>query len=550
MLDFCVSNNPVVSPSPNNKERGAYYTSYILARCLSEWALRSSADRMLDPSFGGGIFLQTGFERLTALGNKEAEDALFGVELDSETHGNTLSFLKARQSIQESQLIQSNFFKVSPSNLKQVSVVLGNPPFIRFQAQNKDEKETALALCQAAGVSLTKQTNLWVPFIIHSCSFLEQGGRLAFVVPQDIAHASYAKPLLEFLALTFKKTTFVTFENTIFKDINQDVVLLLAEGKGESGNFYLKDLANHHLLTGNLDLDQAEAITPQMFISKSSFSYYWLSSNSRSVLSELERSAQTTRLGSIAQVNNGYVTGANHYFHLNLEQKKQHNLYQQHLKKTVFRTASLQGLQFTPKDWQQAEKNKQAGFVLALPKANIRSQKARAYLENGIKEKIHLNYKCRNREPWHRVPNIAVPDAFLSYMSGPQLHLVSNNAKVSAPNSLHHLSMKNNTPITLKQLCIVWPNTLTQLSAELTGRSLGGGMLKLEPSEAQKVLLPLSSLAHEYFAQIDQLLRQKEQDAAQNLADSSLEGLLSKEDLATLKTDLATLKRRRRKLKN
>ena len=39
-----------------------------------------------------------------------------------------------------------------------------------------------------------------------------------------------------------------------------------------------------------------------------------------------------------------------------------------------------------------------------------------------------------------------------------------------------------------------WRSPLTKLGAELEGHSLGGGMLKLEPSEAARVPVPMQAL--------------------------------------------------------
>ena len=543
-----MSYRPTVSPSPNIKQRGAYYTDYALASFLCQWALRSAHDSMLDPSFGGGVFLQTAFERLQQLGNKQSGTNIFGVELDTQTHTETVRFLSEKQEVLKKQVLNNNFFDIDPKQLKPLTTILGNPPFVRFQTQNKEEKEKALELCKKSGVELNMQCNLWVPFIIHSCNFLQDGGRLAFVIPQEIAQASYAKPLLSFLARSFEKTTFVSFEKSVFQDIYQDVVLLLAEGKGTNGKFYVKDLNSATLR--ELDVNSSDAIEPESFMAQSSFAYYWLDAKTRAILEQLKNSPKTTQLGKIASIQNGYVTGANTYFHLNEQQKKHFGLQHRHLKRSVFRTASLQGLSFTNKDWNVAEKAGKAGYVLNLPNLAVRSKSAQAYLEKGIEQKIPMAYKCRHRKPWHRVPNLVTPDAFLSYMSGPYLHLVFNDAKVAAPNSLHHLNMKTSSPLCLKQLCSVWPNSLTQLSAELTGRTLGGGMLKLEPSEAQKVLIPLVQPNDDQFEKIDKALRAKRHDLAQALANESLLTLISETELTELKENLRKLKRRRRKVKN
>jgi len=121
-----------------------------------------------------------------------------------------------------------------------------------------------------------------------------------------------------------------------------------------------------------------------------------------------------------------------------------------------------------------------------LPAAVIR------YLRSPEAIEAQKSYKCRNRRPWYVVPDVKVPDAFLSYMSGRSPALVANAAQCSCTNSLHAVKLTNGT--SLRSLQSMWQNPLTQLSCEIEGHPLGGGMLKLEPREAARVVLPKAAM--------------------------------------------------------
>lgn len=96
------------------------------------------------------------------------------------------------------------------------------------------------------------------------------------------------------------------------------------------------------------------------------------------------------------------------------------------------------------------------------------------------------------RSPWYTVPDVRVPDAFLGYMSGRSPGLVANYANCACANSVHtvHLTKGISTTDLLQR----WSHILVTLSCELEGHPLGGGMLKLEPREAARVILPASDL--------------------------------------------------------
>jgi hypothetical protein len=48
-------------------------------------------------------------------------------------------------------------------------------------------------------------------------------------------HATYARPVLRFLRDRFRLVRILTFERKLFPEINEDTVLVLAEGYGEAG---------------------------------------------------------------------------------------------------------------------------------------------------------------------------------------------------------------------------------------------------------------------------------------------------------------------------
>jgi hypothetical protein len=162
-------------------------------------------------------------------------------------------------------------------------------------------------------------------------------------------------------------------------------------------------------------------------------------------------------------------------------------------------------------------------------------------------------YKCRTRSPWFRVPHVYQPDAFLTYMSGATPRLVANDAGVVAPNSLHILRLHPHAETTRDGLAALWQTSLTRLSVEIEGHPLGGGMLKIEPTEAESVVVPrligdtvpgLEGLAEE----LDTVVRKDGDAVARLRADEVIlqQGLgLRREDCCLLWEAAETLRSRR-----
>ena len=193
------------------KSFGAFYTDGAVADFLVGWTVRSRDDRVLDPSFGGGVFLEA------ALGRLGDARSLYGVELDPEVHARVAGLLAAR-GLPPQNLIRADFFDVDANTklLPPLDAVVGNPPFIRYQKFSGDVRAKALARAEAQGVPLSGRSSAWAPFLVHSVSLLKPGGRLGMVVPAELGHAAYARPVLRHLTDSFGSVTLLTFKEPLF----------------------------------------------------------------------------------------------------------------------------------------------------------------------------------------------------------------------------------------------------------------------------------------------------------------------------------------------
>lgn len=527
------------------KAFGAFYTGAVVADFLVRWALRSPGDTVLDSSFGGGVFLEAAAARVRVLGG-ESEQQVYGVELDEDVCSRVSQELEG---VSPKNLLRSDFFAVEPDALPALNAVVGNPPFVRYQKFAGAGRTLAAERARAQGVMLTKLASSWAAFVVHSAAFLRPDGRLGMVVPAELGHAAYARPVLDFLARTFGRVTLLSFRERLFPDLSQDTLLLLAEDKNAPfEGFFWRDMEYvtelEHLHT---EIEPAERLPEGPLLDgHEKLIMRFIPDAARTLYGKLREHRAVSRLGSLADVGVGYVSGANSFFHLSPERAL--NLPAEHLKQAVFRGAALSGLSFNETDWQGAAQKGRAGYLLHVTDNGI-SPELRAYLGAGEVQGVHHAYKCRIRTPWYRVPHVYTPDVFLTYMSGLRPQLVANTAGVVAPNTLHVVRLHPHVDIPPEALAAFWQTSLTSLSVELEGHALGGGMLKLEPGEARRVLIATPSGDFgDLCPQLDRLLRQKEVDKARDLADRALlqAGLgLSAGECAVLR-DAARLLRDRR----
>jgi len=131
------------------KLRGGYYTPKPIADFLAGWVIRSSSSTVLEPSFGDGVLLEAAVDALLAQGTPphEIPSLLHGVEIDA--HETLKAAERLRQlglSDAEVQLYNGDFFAYAIARLEDASrfdVVIGNPPFIRYQNFLEEHRATA-----------------------------------------------------------------------------------------------------------------------------------------------------------------------------------------------------------------------------------------------------------------------------------------------------------------------------------------------------------------------------------------------------------------------
>lgn len=549
-----------LADNEGRKALGAYFTDELVSDFLITWAVRKASDVIMDPGFGDGVFLRSACKRILALGGNPL-DQVRGFEISGGIHSDTAEALAEEHGLSAEALRCCNFFELEPGAF-QVDAIVGNPPFVRYQRFSGEQRKLALMRASSQGVELSELASSWAAFLIHAVSMIKPGGRLAMVVPFELCQAFYARPVLQHLVRAFGEITLLTFEKKMFDWLNEETLLVLATDKGSANTrLLLRDFSETKALLGltkHVDQNVGAPIMgagilnhEQLSQGKERLINYLLPPEIRSLYEELKGVTEVICLGDLANVGIGYVTGANDFFHVSPLQAQQWHIPMLYLRPALRRGRVLQGTSFTYEDWESNLSSGQTGYLLLIEdEPNSLPQGVLRYLEHGVRAGVPSAFKCRNRSPWYQVPHVYRPDAFLTYMSGTYPKLVANSAEIVAPNSLHIVRLRNPRNLQAETLATLWQNSLTALSVEIEGHSLGGGMLKMEPTEARKVLVPmlgnqcLDGLADE----IDEMCRSGRVESARALVDKEIlrRSLgLSERDCALLKKGAQILAGRR-----
>jgi adenine-specific DNA-methyltransferase len=509
---------PSIETPEAQKARGAFYTPASITTFLAAWAVRSRDDRVIEPSCGDGSFIVSLAERYTSLGRTNLADVLFGVELEEGEAA------KAQALAPTATIRQGSFFALEPEGIPTATAIIGNPPFIRYHGWTGEARAESLRRASQLGVELTGLASSWASFVVWATAFLPpDDGRLALVLPAELLSTEYAEPVRRFLLRRFSSVVVVAFDRLAF-DAQVDAVLLLASNDDERGLrvLHLHDDRALETLTVPPSGTPLGPRTAETIAEYQTVGRRWTSEvhgEAGSIYDDLRRSGQVVTLGDIAEVDIGLVSGATSYFVLTDSAAREHHLPARVLRRVVQRPSDLRGIRTEPKELRW----------LFYPPEHVPSsdRHVRAYLRLGEAQKVPERYKPSTRRFWYRVPLPRIrPSAFLPYMTHHAPRLITNPDDALNTNLVHGVAFRPGAPdprITAAAML----SAATWLSAEIEGRAYGGGVLKLETKEAERLAVPVvteevaSSLLADFDA-LDALIREGRTSEASAIVDAHL----------------------------
>ena len=488
------------------KLRGGYYTPLDLATYIARWTLAKKPQHVLEPSCGDGVFIQ-------AIGDVCIPDELTftGFELLAEEAAKARQRGRSQRGMKTT-IYGEDFLQWALLQMvhgkKPFDVVVGNPPFIRYQYLTEDAQKKAEHIFKVLGLPFTKHTNAWVPFVLASIALLKQGGRLGMILPSEIVHVMHAQSLRTFLGTTCSRLLIVDPEEIWFDGTLQGAVILFAEKKetstDHSDGLGIVKVKGREFLSGDpaAFFDKTPRMNGKTVVGK--WTRALLNHNERGLLDALCERPEVHPFDEIAEVDVGIVTGANKFFLVDDETVEHYRLHE--FAHPMFgRSEHCPGIIYDKRQHiANAKKGNPTNFLwfkTTLPKS---PKRVLEYIEWGEEQGLHTRYKCRIRKPWYSVPSVYSTEIGMLKRSHDVPRLIHNRLDAYTTDTAYRISSKE---FGAETLIYCFMNSLTALSAELEGRHYGGGVLELVPSEIEKLLLPIPAKVRPDLGKLDKLVR-------------------------------------------
>ncbi len=488
----------LIKDTSKEKLRGCFYTPENIASFILRWAINGNKNYdILEPSCGDGVFLEM------IQKNNFNYKSVKAIELDSKELGKA-----KRIKLKNCEVFNKDFYSYCNSTKERFDIVVGNPPYIRYQYFDKIQRKEAEKIFLRAGLKYSKLTNAWVSFVVGASLLLRKKGKIAFVLPAEILQVSYAKQLRNFLAHFYNKINIVSFKKLVFPNIQQEVVLLLCEKDGSKNHLIEHLEVEDAQKLKNLDINKLKSPKKKIDFKSNKWTFYFLNQKEINFLEKLMNQKKILPLRHYAKVEVGITTGANSFFRISNQKIKKYNL-EKFAKPLAGKNLQIPGIIFTKEDWKKSALKEKSNSLLDFPtkkilKNNILAQK---YLKEGEKNGFNKGYKCGIRKEWQIMPSKWISEALFTRRNNINSKFIINNAKTYALDNFHRITITNPS-VNPYALIASYYNSLSFAFTELFGRSHGGGVLELMPNETGEILIPYKPKNKNLIKEIDLMMRE------------------------------------------
>lgn len=514
--------------SSEQKLRGAYYTPLKLAeKMVGFFKGDGMVKKILEPSCGDGVFV----DALMKTGVLNAQQSVTAVEIERTEADKLERKTAGRQNVE---VLTRDFFDFYYQNKddKTYDLILGNPPYIRYQYLEEKQREEMAHILTDHGMKSNKLINTWVGFTVACVHMLSDHGKIAFVIPAEILQVAYAEELRVFLAAELSEITLLTFEKLVFPEAEQEIVVLLGEKGGARKGIRIIELR---------DLEELEALDlktngfQKLDRVHEKWTKYFTTVEENSLISRIKQDNRFQKLEDTGIINIGITTGNNKYFSVNQQTVDEYDL-QDVVRPLIGRSSHAHSVYYREADWKDNVDQGKAAYLIDFPEKPLEeySEGQRRYIKMGEENGENKGYKCSIRDRWYRVPSIWVPDAFFLRRNNLYPKFVLNCCDAVSTDTMHRIKFYDG--IEPERIILSYYNSVSFAFTEICGRSYGGGVLEILPREMGNILVPVLDEVpldevRKILKEVDRIVREKEEiEKALDLVDREiLQGYLHME---------------------
>ncbi|MFQ6099632.1 MAG: class I SAM-dependent DNA methyltransferase [Anaerolineae bacterium] len=510
---------------------GQFWTPRSVAQLMTQWAIQSSDDSVLDPAFGSGVLLLEALHRLHDLGAAAvSRRQMAGVELSPLVFLMGLVNVLLRYPDAQPRLQLGDFLVPKREHLtmlkepvatytvgtrqmplpgleiaapiafpNQFDAIICNPPYTRHHYLPETYKASwAAVMKQEYGIRLSRFSSLFAYFFVQAARMLAPTGRMAFIMPAVVFEASYSRQVKAFIRQQLHLRAIVTFDEalSVFEGVDTAGCITLAEGSETPATDTFTFIRVQ-------EWPGAEPLLQAIEHHDDTIAEW---GTSRKIpLSELEPRRKWTIVGrengrfddghfvplsSVARIVRGIATGANDFFVLSDSEVTEWGLEKATLRPVLTRTRQAPGYVFSHADFDRLGREGQKRWLLYLTGPVVSGTSEARYIQYGEACGLHERSLVKTRSLWYAMEQRAPAPIYFTYLSRKRSRFIYNQANVLALNAflcIYPDPAIGQDEIMLKVLLALLNSLAAKDSLRCVGRTYGGDTVKVEPREMDRL---------------------------------------------------------------
>ena len=445
----------------HRKKYAQFFTPEKIAEFMCQWVLQGKQKtRFLEPAYGLGIF-----SRILAQNTTLPVDAY---EIDKHIFESAVTARPNGVNLRNEDYFTSDW------NAKYDAIVC-NPPYLKFH--DYDNATYIPDVNSHLGTKLNGFTNLYTLFLLKSIAQLQEGGRLAYIIPSEFLNSDYGVEVKHALieSNTLHHIIVIDFTECAFDDALTTACILLCERTVGSGSVRFSLVNNIEGLNTCLS-EYTEYNNSELDPSIKWKSYY-----------EEGNSCKYNHLvpfSKFAKVSRGIATGANDYFTFKPSKAEDYDIPEECLMPCICKAVDAPQTFFTQNEFFKL-KNGDKVIYLFNGSAAPNNKNVLKYIHLGEESEINKRYLTASRSPWYAIENRPPAPIWVSVFNRNGLRFIRNEANIYNLTTFHCVYPKN----TRVDVEVLFAYLITDVAKEIfldNSRQYGNGLVKFEPNDLNK----------------------------------------------------------------
>jgi adenine-specific DNA-methyltransferase len=445
---------------------------------MTDWILNTKKDNLtiLDPAAGLGIF-----ERTIKYRNKSKNIDFDLWEIDKNIVSelkNIVSELKINVNINESD------FLTSPWD-KKYDGIIANPPYYKHHFI-KNKEEIFQKICSKAFFKFSIQNNIYGWFLIKSINLLNDGGKLAFIIPSEFLNANYGEKIKEYLIasrITLHLIN-INFTENVFDNALTTSLVILAEKNHEKSSavnfFNISDIKQLNNISNFLKEYPMKQMSNHDLNPKIKWRNYFTAYKKQ----EEKNLIHFLKIGKFSR---GIATGSNEYFTLTPKEVEKFNIPNECLYPCITKANFIKDILFSKNDFNQLVEQDKKTYLFDGEKSERGTCKK--YIKKGESENIHKKYLTKNRNPWYALEKRDVSKIWVSVFGRNGLKFIWNTSDCKNLTCFHSFYPSELGKNYLDILFVYLNTEFARKLFDREKREYGNGLEKFEPNDINKSLI-------------------------------------------------------------